>query len=172
MKLIKKTSLEQSSSIIDTLEWKISTIEEKGLPVESGLADYIAQAISNLENEDIYLKDVISQIKDRRNEIKQQLDNIKINGAEFIKSIGAEKLLGSAFCSSISINKGKESEEKEEHEEVFNLLITEDEAKELLIALGKAEIKKIISIKKTNYVPDKIRVNKKKIIDPEVVEEK
>jgi len=172
MKLIKKTSLEQSSSVKETLEWKISAIEEKGLPIESGLADYIAQAISNLENEELYLKDVASQIKDRRNEIKQQLDNIKTNGADFLKYIGVEKINGSAFCSSISITKGKDSEEKEEHVETYNLLITEDEARDLLIALGKAEIKKTIITKRTNSIPDKIRVNKKKIIDSEVVEEK
>lgn len=171
MKLIKKTSLEQSSSVKETLEWKISTIEEKGLPVESGLADYIAQAISNLENEELYLKNVISQIKGRRNEIKKQLYNIKTNGAEFLKSIGIEKLNGSAFCSSISITKGKDSEYKEDNVETYNLLITEDEAMDLLIALGKAEIKKTIITKKTDSIPDKITVNKKRIIYPEVVEE-
>lgn len=172
MKLIKKTSLEKSDSVKDTLDWKIKTLKDAGLPVESGLSDYIAQAIINLENEEKYLKDVSAQIKERREEIKSSIELIKVEGANFFKELGADKLFGSAFCSSISTVKGKESTESEHTKEVFNLLVDKKEADELLVALGKAEFKKVTEVVKINSIPSRLRVNKKKVADAEVIEEK
>ena len=170
MNLIKKTSLQDSADVIDTLKWKVQTIEEKGLPVESGLADYVDLAISNLTNELNYITDVKKQISDREKYIKAQAEAIKIEGAVFMQSLGAEKLEG-VICSSISVTKARLESEEMTTSQVFTPLISEEEIQELLLALGKAEMKTVTETKTIKALPAKLKVNKRKIALAEVVEE-
>ena len=162
MNLIKKTSLEQSEDVIDTLEWKIKTIEESKLPIESGLADYIALAVDNLDNELKYISSIEKQISDKKKWLKNQIEKIKIDGAKYISSLGIEKLEG-VICSSVTISNEKPAKEEEVITKEFNLLISEAEMQELLIGLGKAEMKKVTITKTTNYIPAKLRINKPKV---------
>jgi hypothetical protein len=170
MSQIKKTSLENSADVIDTLKWKMQTIEEKRLPVEMGLADYIELAVSNLTNEQNYLADVKKQVADRDNEVKEQLEAIKVDGAVFLQSMGIEKLKG-AICSSVSITKARPESEETTTSQVFTPLISEEEIQELLLALGKAEMRTVTETKTTKALPAKLKVNKRKIALAEVVDE-
>jgi hypothetical protein len=171
MELIKKTSLEKSDDVLDTLTWKVSYIKESGLPIESGLADYIALALQNIGHELAYLKDVKKQISEREKFMKSQAETIKVDGARFFELNGLEKLEGE-ICSSVTVTKGKEAKNTETTEDVFTLLIDEEEMRELLIGLGKAEMRKITTTKTTNETPSKLRVNSRKVIKPEVIENK
>lgn len=170
MNLIKKTSLQDTVDVIDTLKWKVQTIEEKGLPVESGLADYVDLAISNLTNELNYIKDVKAQVSEREKSIKAQIESIKVDGAVFMQSLGCDKLEG-VICSSVSVTKEREASEEETSSEVFTLLITEEEMQELLLALGKAEMKTVAETKTVKALPAKLKVNKRKVVAAEVLED-
>ncbi|WP_345985298.1 hypothetical protein WCX49_11895 [Sulfurimonas sp. HSL-1656] len=169
MELMKRTSLEKTDDVAETLTWKIATINEKGLPVESSLADYIALALRNVDGELAYLKDIKSQISDREKFMKAQAEKIKLGGAAFMLENGLEKLEGE-ICSSITVTAAKEATETEVTEEVFTLLVDEAEAQELLIALGKAEMRKVTKTKTTEATPAKIKVNQRRVAKAEVVE--
>ena len=161
MQLIKKTSLESSSDISDTLEWKLKTIEEAKLPTETALADYIALGIENLNNKLFYAQEVKKEYEEDIKEIKGQIEHIKIGGAKFLTDTGIEKLEG-VICSSITISKEKQAEDIETTEMVFTPLISQAEIEELLIALGKAEMKEVVTTKTTNFIPSKLKINKKR----------
>jgi hypothetical protein len=171
MNLIKKTSLQETNDVVDTLNWKIKSIEEKGLPVESGLADYIDMAISNLTSELAYVSEVKKQVSDREKDLKEQIDTIKTDGAVFLKSLGIEKLEG-VICSSVSILKAREESTETTTTKVFTPLVDELEIQELLIALGKAEMREVTTTKTLKAIPAKLKINKRKVITPEVIEEK
>lgn len=162
MKLVKKTSLEQSEDVADTLEWKIKTIEESGLPIESSLADYIALAVDNLDNELKYISSIEKQITDKKRWLKSQIENIKVSGAGYLSALGIDKLSG-VICSSVTITAGREAKEETIEAREFKLLITEAEMQELLIGLGKAEMAKTQATKTTAAAPAKLKINKKKV---------
>ena len=162
MKLIKKTSLEKSEDIVDTLKWKLETIENEGLPVESGMADYVALATENIDNELKYIKDVKAQISEREQYLKGQLESIKVKGAEFFESLGVEKLEGS-ICSSVSVTKAKESVDTETTTKTVSYNETQEEIDEFLISLGKAQYVEVTETKTSNAIPAKLRVNKRKV---------
>ncbi len=161
MKQLKKTSLEVSENVEDTLIWKLQRIEEAKLPTESGIADYIALAIQNLENEVDYIKSVETDYKEQREAIKEQIEAIKVQGAKFFNDAGIVKVEG-VICSSITLTKGKEEVTTETTKKVFTPLITNAEIEELLIGLGKAEMKPVTETKITNFIPQKLTVNPKK----------
>ena len=171
MNLLKKPSLQETVDVIDTLKWKVQTIEEKGLPVESSLADYVDLAISNLTNELNYITDIKKQITDREKAIKAQIETIKIDGAVFMQNLGCDKLEG-VICSSITVTKAREASTEENTTKVFTPLISDEEIQELLLALGKAEMQSITETETVKALPAKLRVNKRKIANAEVIEEK
>ena len=122
----KTTSLESSEDIQDTLEWKIESIKEKDLPVESTLTDYISLAVDNLQAQLLQLKAVKEEIKIRENDLKTQEKKIKEEGALFFKEhLGVDKLEGN-IVSSVTVTKARE--EKVE--------LIEKEGKDVLIELG------------------------------------
>lgn len=161
MKLIKKTSLEVSENVEDTLTWKLQKIEEAKLPTESGIADYIALAIQNLENEVDYIKSIEIDYKEQRETIKEQIEAIKVQGAKFFNDAGIVKVEG-VICSSITLTKGKEEATTETTKKVFTPLISNAEIEELLIGLGKAEMKTVTETKTSKFIPQKLTVNPKK----------
>jgi hypothetical protein len=161
MKQLKKTSLEKSDNIEDTLKWKLKTIGEKNLPTESGIADYIALGIKNLEKEVEYIKSIEADYKKEREVIVKQIEAIKIDGAKFFQDAGIVKIEG-VICSSITLTKQKVSETIEKVEKVFTPLITSIEIEELLLGLGKAEMKKVTTSKTSNAIPAKLAINKRK----------
>jgi len=161
MELIKKTSLEQSDNVADTLKWKLDIIKHDGLPVESGLADYIALATDNLERELAYLNDVKKQITDREKQLKEQSEAIKIDGAKFLKSMDVDKIEG-AICSSVSVTKAKDSVSTETSKEVLSYNESDEEIAEFLISLGKAQYVTVTETKTSNAIPAKLRINKRK----------
>lgn len=170
MLITNHSNLETTTDVKDTLEWKIQTIEEAKLPVDSGLADYIAFSLDNLENQLLQLKSIKTEVADREKAIKSQIEAIKVDGAVFLLKNGLEKLEG-VICSSVSVTKGKESEIIPTTERQFVMNISQAELEELLIGLGKAEYREITIEKVTNEIPPKIRVNKRKILIGEIEDE-
>jgi len=172
MQLTKKTSLEKTDDVADTLNWKVKTITKASLPIESGLADYIAFSVDNLQNEIDYLADLKKQISDKEKDLKSQIEYIKVEGAKFLTESGIERLDGN-ICSSVTIIAEKEAKDTEETKKVFTPLIPNEEIEELLIGLGKAELKNITTTKTSDFIPAKLKINKQKkkkedVIDVEV----
>jgi len=181
---IKKTSLSTTSDVPNCLEWKISSIKEVGLDVEQSLADYIALSIDEVENSLNQLKQLKADIKNRESELKAQKEKILVDGAEYLHSLDIDRLNGN-IVSSVTVSKGKEATTTETEVKELVINITEAEVEELLIGLGKAEIvtkmvektsnaipsKEIVTkmVEKTsNAIPSKLKINKRKIIVPEV----
>jgi len=171
MNLLKKTNLQNTDDVAGTLRWKMKIIEEKGLPIESGLADYVDLAISNLTNELNYIADVKKQITDREKDVKTQIETIKIIGAVFMQSLGCDKLEG-VICSSVTVTKAREASTEQTTTKVFTPLISDEEIQELLLALGKAEMQSVTETKTVKALPAKLKVNKRKIANAEMIEEK
>lgn len=169
MKLTKKTSLEKSLDIKDTLEWKTKTIEDSGLPMESGIADYISFAVDNLESELKYIETIQDQMSEKKNSIKEQIKSIKIEGAKFLIESGIDKIEGT-ICSSITITSEKQEVTTETTKKVFNALISNAEIAELLIGLGKAEMRTQVTSKTSDFIPAKLRINKHQKKKEEIIE--
>jgi len=158
MKQIKKTSLENSMDIEDTLKWKLQRIEENNLPTESGIADYIALTVKNLEHEIEYIKTIEAEYAIDRKEKVQQIEAIKVEGAKFFEGAGIVKIEG-IRCSSITVTKQKDAETTETTKKVFTPLISQADIEELLLGLGKAEMKTVTISKTSNFIPAKLRIN-------------
>lgn len=152
--------LESTDDVGNTLDWKINSLNEKELPVEAGIADYIALSFDNIDLQEKQIKILEEQIKDRKKEIAEQKELIKVEGAKFFQRNGFDKLNG-VICSSVSLVTAKdEKRETYEVEEVV-INITPEEVEELLIGLGKAERKTVTKEKVIKATPARIKVNKR-----------
>lgn len=108
----KETSLEiQSQDTKETLNWKLEQLTNNNLPAEQGMADYIYFGVSNIDAK-------IKQLKAYKDEILKEVKNLETYKstvseeiAEWIQGQGVDKLNG-LECSSVTINKGIEEEEK------------------------------------------------------------
>jgi len=169
--IFKHSHLETTKDVISTLNWKMEEIENDNLPIDTGVADYIAFSVENLDSQLKQILNVEKELKDRKKQIKQQIESIKIDGAKFLEDMGVSKLNG-VYCSSVSVVKAKEEVIKEEAKEEMVYLVDEDVVKELLMSMGYAETREIITEKVTKGQPAKLRINKRKIalceIDNEV----
>ncbi len=154
-------NLEASTNVADTLNWKLETLARENLPTDTGIADYIAFAIENLEKKADYIKQIEEQLKKEKNAIKEQIERIKVEGAKFFNDNGIVKIEG-VICSSITVTPGREEEVKVEKVKEFVPLISQAEIEELLIGLGKAEIRTIEKEKVQKAIPPKLRINKRK----------
>lgn len=162
----KEISLEiQSQDTKETLNWKLEQLESKNLPVESGLADYIYFGVSNIDKKIEQLKNYKDAIIEEINSLAKYKASVVEDCAEWIQSQGIEKLNG-LECSSITINKGSDKEEKikviETNYYYQGFLFTKDS---LIAELLKSNVifENLITEKIT--VPatkDKIRINKKR----------
>lgn len=168
--VFKHASLETTADVIDTLQWKLQSLEEQNLPIDTSLADYIAFAVDNLDAQKAQLKSVKIELADREKALTAQINRIKEDGATFLLESGLDRLDG-LICSSITVTKAKESETTTETTKEFVMNISQAELEELLIGLGKAEMKTIVTEKTSNQLPAKLKINKRKIALTEVVEE-
>ena len=167
--IFKHSSLETSHDVQDTLAWKIQSLEVDGLPIDTSLADYIAFSVDNLDAQLLQLKAVKAELAQREKAIKSQIESIKTDGATFLLENGLEKLDG-VICSSVSVTSAKEEKITEVEEKEFVMNISQAELEELLIGLGKAEMKSVTKEKVTKAQPAKIRINKRKIALSEVID--
>ena len=169
MKLTKHTSLETSTEITDTLQWKLDNIGDKDK--EAVLADYIALAVDNLTNKKDYLKSLGNEIRAETKRIDRQILSIKQGAGEFLLDNGIVKLSG-GYVSSITVSYPKEATVTKTTTEKIVVTATKEQVNEALIALGFAEVKQIETEKAIEAKPATIRINKRKIAIPEVVESK
>lgn len=163
----KHTSLEVSDNIADTLSWKIEAVKADGLPIDTSLADYIALATDNIEAQLEQLKAVKGEIGQREEALKSQIEHIKVDGATFLLENGLDRLDG-VICSSVTVSEAKPSKTVTTETKEFVMNISQAELEELLIGLGKAEMKTVTKEKTTKAQPAKIRINKRKVIVPEI----
>lgn len=167
--IFKHASIETSKDVKETLGWKMEALKADNLPVDTGLADYIAFATDNLEGQKRQLKAAEEEIKKRLKGIDSQIESIKVDGASFLLEAGIDKLEG-VICSSVSVTAAKEEKREEVEQQEFKINIPEDELQELLIALGKAEMVTVKKEKVTKAQPAKLRINKRKVAAAEVEE--
>lgn len=169
--VFKHSSLETATDVGNCLTWKMEAIRADNLPVDTGLADYIAFSVGNLEGQLAQLKELKKQASERENELKRQIEHIKEDGATFLLGNGIDRLDG-LICSSVTVTKAKaeKTELIDKKELVIN--ISQDELEELLIGLGKAEYKTVKEEKVTKAQPAKLKINHRKVHTTEVIEEK
>ncbi len=165
--IFKHTSLEITDDVENCLMWKMEDIKGKKLPIDTGLADYIAFANDNLESQLSQLKAVKQEISQREKALKGQIDNIKVNGATFLLENGLDRLDG-LICSSVTVSKAREPKTTIEKVKMFVMNISKDELEELLIGLGKGEHVEEEIEKTSNAIPAKLKINKRKIALAEV----
>ena len=159
MDLMKPTSLETSTDIQSTLDWKINTLIEQDKNVSNGLADYIGICLSNLDAQLSQLDEVTKEITARKSDLKAQITSIKQEAAYFLGEQGIDKLEG-VLTSSVTITKGKSETTKK----VFKLLVPKKESEEFLVDSGLA-VYESVAVPETK---DTIRVNKRKIALAEI----
>jgi hypothetical protein len=111
---------------------------------------------------------VTKQITAEKKAIEKQIKKIKRDGAVFFAENGLEKIEG-ALCKSVFMVAEKPSKTTEETKAVFTPLISQAEIEELLLALGKAEMKEVTTTKTSNHIPAALRILKPDIV-AEVVE--
>ncbi len=154
MNIIKATSLEGTSDIKSTLDWKINQLTEDKRSISNGLADYFGIAVDNLTGQLDQLKKLESEIKERKKAISEQISLIKTDGADFLKENGIETLEG-ILISSVTINKGRGVTTKQK----FSLLVPKKESETFLIESGLAIMESV----EVPYSKDTLRINKRKI---------
>ena len=158
----KGTSLEiVENDTNQTLDWKLKQLQDKNLPIESGLADYIEFGMSNI-------KAKIEQLTNYKDSIIEEINNLKKfelstseNIADWIKKQGIEKLKG-IQCSSITINKGSEAKEEKIKKLEFRTKLSQLDIEDFLIKNGLGEYVEVETIKITPQTKDKIKINSKR----------
>ncbi len=147
MNIKKKTSLQTAENVKDVLDWKLQQLEDENLPVEAGLADYIALGMSGYDDEIAKLKEYKKKISEAIRQIEEQRADTGKQIAEWLEEQGVDKLKGVAV-SSVTIKEPSVSITKKI---VWD--IDKEEAVEKGLAHYEENIKKI---------PAGIRVNKKR----------
>ena len=161
MELTKPTSLETSTDINSTLEWKVNSLIEQDKNISNGLADYLGIGLGNLDSQLAQLDEVTKEINARKKDLKAQITAIKQEGAYFLESQGIDKLEG-VLTSSVTITKGKPESTKT----VFKLLVDKKASEAFLVDSGLA-VYESVEVASTK---DSLRVNKRKLALSEVVE--
>lgn len=159
------TSLAKTDNVKDTLSWKLESIREDGLPTDTGLADYIALSLDEIAANLAQLKSVKQEVALRENQLKSQSKRILEEGAVFIEEFGVDRLDGN-ICSSVTITKAKPARTKTK--KVFELYTDKADMENFLIESGLAGWE--YEEEEVDEVPAKLRVNRRKIIVPEVEE--
>ena len=162
-----QTALEGNDSISDALDWKLQQIQNSDLPMEQGLADYIALGVGNIEEKINELKNYKKMIDSEIRQLNDHKSTVSVECAKWIQSQGLDKLNGVAV-SSVTITKGT-AEKKIKKANLTHYTYNGfhyDGYKELLKKLEKDEVvifqygKDIEEIKPATE--DKIRINKKR----------
>ena len=158
----KGTSLEiVENDTRQTLDWKLKQLQDKNLPIESGLADYIEFGMSNIKSK-------IEQLTNYKDSIIEEINNLKKfelstseNIADWITKQGIEKLKG-IQCSSITINKGSQAKEEKIKKLEFRTKLSQLDIEDFLIKNGLGEYVEVETIKITPQTKDKIKINSKR----------
>lgn len=171
MDLINKhTSLEsQDQSVKDTLDYKVKDFESRGVPVESGLADYISFGVSNIDTDLEKLSNYKKMIESQIKQLKEHKSKVQEECAEWLNNIGIKKLNGIA-CSSVTITKGKEAttEKTEVETEIFTMdgfqyTSLKDLTDKLVeVGIGVYALEKETTIKEVEATKDKVKINSKR----------
>ena len=162
MELIKATSLETTTNVGETLNWKINSLMEQDKNISNGLCDYFGMGLNNLDQQLEQLKELEADIKARKKDITAQKTAIKQDGAYFLESQGIDKLEGVLY-SSVSVRKGKPISNKT----VFKLLVDKKASEAYLVDAGLA-VYESVDVPATH---DTLRINKRKIALSEVVDD-
>lgn len=162
MLIKKETSLEvQSKDPKETLDWKLKELEDKNLPVESGIADYVYFGFSNIDLKIEQLKNYKDAIIEEMNNLKSYKDTTSEEIASWIQEQGIDKLNG-LKCSSITITKGSELKQEKVTKKIFVTTKNQDEINQFLVDNGMGEFIEKVETKVTAETKDKIRINTKK----------
>ncbi len=155
----KHTRLEivASDEVGAVLEYKAQELQEKGLPVEAGLADYIAFGLQNIEDEIEKLKNYKKAIDEKIKEMQEQKAKVSEKVAEWLEANGIDKLKGT-YISSITIKPEKPSEIKKK--------IIRDISDEELLNMGLAHYEEY----STKPIPKQVKINKKRKKDEQRIE--
>ena len=165
--VFKHSSLETAQNVGETLSWEVESLREQNLPIDTSLADYIAFSVDNLDSQLSQLKAVKAEIAQREKDLKSQIEHIKVDGAIFLTDNGLDRLNG-VICSSVTVSEGKEAKTTETEVKELVINISEAEVEELLIGIGKAEFVTKTIEKTSNAIPSKLKINRRKVIVPEV----
>jgi hypothetical protein len=137
------------------LEYKTQELQEKGLPIEQGLADYIAFGLQNIDDEIEKLKNYKKAIDEKIKEMQEQKTQVSERVAEWLESNGIDKLKGT-YVSSVTIKPESERKSKK-----FVL----DVDKEALVKLGVAHYEEVVT-----PTPKQVKINKKRKKDEKLLE--
>ena len=154
MELIKKTSLSKTNDVVDTLNFKMMSLQEQNADVQTRLADYIYRGVSEVDNDLLQLKSLKDEIKERETFLKAQKQSILEGSASFLISNCLDRLDGN-LVSSVTVTHGKDETVKQ----VFTLLVTKKESEEFLINAGLA----VMADKEVPKTHNTVRINKRKV---------
>jgi hypothetical protein len=166
MDLIKKTSLQNTEQETkDTLNWKLEQLTAKNLPIESGLADYIAFGMEGIENDIAQLSNYKALIESQIKQAKANQAKVKVECAEWLAGQGLDKING-LNVSSITITNAVEAKTEEKIKEINYFYEGYQYSSVSLInqLLNQSQIEEI-EIPETKIIPAKpaqIKVNKKR----------
>ena len=155
----KRTTLSTTDDVVNTLEYKMNSLQEQNLPLQEGLSDYIGLSLDEIEAQLLQLKAVKQEVSEREKSLKSHSKQIKEEGAKFLENYGIEKMEGN-IVSSITITKGKPTSIKQK----FVTELSKKEIEELIITSGFGYYEDI----EVPETVDMLRVNKRKVIIPEV----
>lgn len=143
-------AIEEGKTVKEVLDWKVQEANDKGLPIEATIADYIGLAIDNIESAIAKLDAYEKDIKEAKAILKSNRDLTKADVYDWMKECGMDKLKG--ICvSSISI--------KDEGVSATNKVVI-DVTNEELLERNLAHLEESIK-----PIARTIRINKKKAKD-------
>jgi len=137
------------------LEYKAQELQEKDLPVEAGLADYIAFGLQNVEDEIEKLKAYKKAIDEKIKDMQEQKTQVSEKIAEWLEGNGIDKLKGT-FVSSVTI--------KSENKNIRKKFIL-DADRETLVEAGFAHYEDVEVV-----TPKQVKINKKRKKDEQRIE--
>ena len=159
--IIKKRSITKPDSNVKAILYsKLKHYQEQNLPIEI-LTDYIGKGLQQIDDEIQQLKNYKKMIDEKIKDLQNQTFNVKVQGAEFLRENGLDKLEG-IEVSSITINSSTPSSEEVIQEKTFITDLTQKEINDFLVTqnLGRYETKDAIKV--TNEIPETLKVNKKR----------
>ena len=154
-----KTALQTAGDIESVLDWKVSEIQGKNLPM-SCLSDYIIMGLTGFDDDIEKLDNYIEQLKQAMEELKDKKDKASIECSKYLSKNGIDKLEATLNgFSSITTTKPKEGYMKQTRS--FECSLTPAEQKDLLVNDGYAEWQ--THDIKVEDTASKIKVNKRRV---------
>ena len=100
---IKHTALETSDNVKEVLAWKLEQLQTENLPVEEGLADYIALGIAGMDARLAQLKEYKRMIDEEIKAVQDRKAKTTEEIADWLENeMGIEKLKG-VYVSSVTV---------------------------------------------------------------------